>query len=156
MQDKIQIDIGVGDLARPQEGIIPSLKYKGQPIFQDVIKLFKYPAEAIFSEKLETIVSKGSINSRMKDYHDLFLMIQEHGLLDLESLRDAIANTFDSRETALQVPISFDEGGMQILQQLWAGHIRGLADHKERLNIPDKINVVVDRINNYLVEVVGI
>jgi hypothetical protein len=40
-------------------------------MFEGEISLVVYPPETIFAEKLETVLSKGAANSRMKDYHDL-------------------------------------------------------------------------------------
>ena len=77
MKDKIQIDIGVGDLVNPIEEHIDPFTYKGSPIFEDDITLLVYPLETVYAEKLETIISKGSSNSRMKDYHDLILLSRE-------------------------------------------------------------------------------
>lgn len=66
MRDKIQVDIGIGDKVTPIETTFTPFKYKGTPIFAGEISLYVYPPEAIFAEKLEPIVSKGVINSRIK------------------------------------------------------------------------------------------
>lgn len=65
MRDKIQIDIGVGDVVEPVEMSYGLFEYKGKPIFAGEITLHVYPPVTIFAEKLETIVSKGVINSRI-------------------------------------------------------------------------------------------
>ncbi|WP_202972541.1 nucleotidyl transferase AbiEii/AbiGii toxin family protein [Legionella drozanskii] len=52
-----------------------------------------YPVETIFAEKLETIISRGAANSRMKDYHDLLLLCREDGLLDKARLKNNIDQT---------------------------------------------------------------
>ena len=95
MQDKIQVDIGIGDVVMPLETTFTLFEYKGKPIFAGEISLYVYPPEAIFAEKLETIISKGVINSRMKDYHDLLVMIREPDFLDIEKLSDSIQATFN-------------------------------------------------------------
>ncbi len=81
MKDKIQIDVGVGDVVDPLTLEISLVKYRGKPFYENVISLLVYPVETIFSEKLETILSKGAGNSRMKDYHDLILLIRRDGIL---------------------------------------------------------------------------
>src|SRR3990167_2327563 len=53
MQDKIQLDIGVGDVVEPLSTVFVPFEYKGKPIFSGEISLYVYPPEAIFSEKLE-------------------------------------------------------------------------------------------------------
>jgi Nucleotidyl transferase AbiEii toxin, Type IV TA system len=78
--------------------------YKGKPIFAGEITLRVYP-EAIFAEKLETVVSKGVINSRMKDYHDLIVMIREPDFLAIDKLGGVIHATFVRRGTdAARIP----------------------------------------------------
>lgn len=150
MKDKIQIDIGVGDLVTPLERVFFPFEYKGKPIFSGEISLLVYPPESIFSEKLETIVSKGSLNSRMKDYHDILLMSREVGLLDSIKLKNAIAVTFSNRGTDLIFPIYFDDSDMQSLHRLWAAHLRGLGEYRSKLNLPDKIDVLINEINQWL------
>jgi predicted nucleotidyltransferase component of viral defense system len=150
MKDKIQVDIGVGDLVNPLEENIRVLEYKGKPIFEDEITLMVYPAETIFSEKLETIISKGAINSRMKDYHDLLLLSREKELLENKKLLAAIHTTFQHRGTNLKLPIQFDTLGIENLQKLWANHLRTLGAFKEQLNLPSEIIDAIQEINSYL------
>lgn len=150
IKDKIQIDIGVGDLVNPLQENIRVLEYKDKPIFEDEITLMVYPAETIFSEKLETIISKGAINSRMKDYHDLLLLSREKELLENEKLLAAIHTTFQHRGTDLKLPIQFDTFGIENLQKLWANHLRTLGAFKEQLNLPGEIIDAIQEINSYL------
>ncbi|WP_274519121.1 hypothetical protein [Legionella drozanskii] len=42
---------------------------------------------------METIISRGAANSRMKDYHDLLLLCREDGLLDKARLKNNIDQT---------------------------------------------------------------
>ena len=85
MKDKIHIDIGIGDVVEPQHREIKLFQYRGKPFFEDAVSLLVYPIETIFAEKLETILSKGSRNSRMKDYHDLILLMRSKGLSSLKN-----------------------------------------------------------------------
>ncbi len=150
MRDKIQIDIGIGDVVVPLETTFTPFEYKGKPIFAGEISLYVYPPEAIFSEKLETIISKGVINSRMKDYHDLLVMIREPNFLDAEKLTSSIQATFNRRGTPISLSINFDPAGMQSLQALWSNHLRGLGVFRERLNLPDQISDAINEINDWV------
>jgi predicted nucleotidyltransferase component of viral defense system len=150
MRDKIQIDIGVGDVVKPVEATFSPFEYKGKPIFAGEISLYVYPPEAIFAEKLETIISKGDINSRMKDYHDLLMMIHEPNFLDSGKLPDAIQATFDRRGTQKELSIQFDEAGTQSLQLLWNRHLQGLGVFRERIALPENISDVINEINNWV------
>lgn len=152
MRDKIQIDIGVGDKVEPIEERFHLVEYKGKPIFDGEIRLLAYPVETIFAEKLETIVLKGDSNSRMKDYHDLLLMIREPGLLPVAAVRRAVPATFRNRGTRLHLPIEFDEKGVALLERLWSAHVGSLGAFREKLALPEKIMDVLAEINAWLSE----
>jgi hypothetical protein len=150
MRDKIQIDIGIGDVVVPVETTFNPFEYKGKPIFAGEISLYVYPPEAIFAEKLETIISKGAINSRMKDYHDLLVMIREPNFLNTEKLTNSIQATFNRRGTPTSLSINFDSAGIQGLQALWSNHLRGLGVFRERLSLPDQIDDAINEINRWV------
>ncbi len=151
MKDKIQIDIGVGDLVIPEEKNYPPFIYNGHPVFTGEITLLSYPIETIFSEKLESIISRGSFNSRMKDYHDLLLMMRESStILDKKKLISSIKNTFSHRDTNLNLPISYDTLGFENLQKLWAKHLLGLGPYKAALKLPNTIKEVIQEVNEKL------
>ncbi len=150
MRDKIQIDIGIGDVVEPVELMFVPLEYKNKPIFSNEISLYVYPPETIFAEKLETIISKGIINSRMKDYHDLLVMIYEPNFLDIKKLIDSIHATFNRRGTSKSLLIEFDLSGIKSLQVLWSNHLNGLGVFRKRLNFPEKISEVINEINNWI------
>jgi len=150
MSDKIQIDIGVGDVVSPVEAIFFPFEYKGKPIFTGEISLQVYPPESIFSEKLHSIISRGVVNSRMKDYHDLVLMIREPNLLDHKKLSGAIQTTFKQRDSVITLPIQFEDDSMGSLQQYWTNHLRGLGGFRNRLNFSDQLDDVIVEINNFM------
>lgn len=90
MKDRIHIDIGIGDVVSPAMRELNLLQYRGKPLFESEISLMVYPPETIFAEKLETVISKGAINSRMKDYHDLLLLSRNPGMIDFNKLQTAV------------------------------------------------------------------
>ncbi len=149
MKDKIHIDIGVGDVAEPQHREIKLFQYRGKPFFEDVVSLLVYPIETIFAEKLETVLSKGSKNSRMKDYHDLLLLVRSKGLTEPKKLTAALSQTFENRGTPLSA-IQFDAAGLKSLQQLWTAHLHGLGDIAKELALPKDIEAVIEEINDGL------
>jgi len=52
MKDKIQIDVGIGDIVKPVERAFHLFEYKGKPFFESEISLLVYPPETIFAEKM--------------------------------------------------------------------------------------------------------
>jgi hypothetical protein len=105
-----------------------------------------YPAETIFAEKLETVISKGEKNSRMKDYHDLLLLCREVGLLKRDLLESSIKDTFSRREASYK-QIAFTDTGMSALQKLWMAHRKGLGNIADELLLPIDISEVISEIN---------
>jgi hypothetical protein len=124
------------------------VQYEDKPFFENVISLLVY--EPIFAEKLETIISKGTNNTRMKDYHDLILLLRNKEILNLDKLSEAIGSTFSNRGTLFR-PISFDEGARKALQSLWTAHMNGLGDLAQDLKLPKDLSALIEEINNYCV-----
>jgi hypothetical protein len=92
----LQIDIGFGDIVLPEPALITYPTLLDQP----APNLLGYSRESTIAEKLESMVSLGMLNSRMKDYYDLWFLCR-HFEFDGEQLSAAIQSTFDHRGTAL-------------------------------------------------------
>ena len=151
MKDRIQIDIGVGDVVEPVQIDWPLFHYKKQPIFEEYISLQVYPVETIFSEKLETIVARGAANSRMKDFHDVLLLCRKSIVIDTGKFKDSINKTFSTRGTIVEVPILFLEDEYARLQILWSAHIHTLGQLvKDELQLPDDIFILMKEVNTWL------
>lgn len=59
-----------------------------------------YPKAAVVAEKLHVVTVLGMTNTRMKDFFDLALLLQDYTLDDAE-LQQAVEATFARRQTAL-------------------------------------------------------
>jgi len=92
----LQIDVGFGDAVYPQPLEVELPGMLGLPSAY----LRAYPKEAVIAEKLQAMVSLGMINSRMKDFYDLWTMAQDF-TYSRETLVEAIRRTFDQRRTPL-------------------------------------------------------
>ncbi|MBS4163780.1 Uncharacterized protein PRO82_001086 [Candidatus Protochlamydia amoebophila] len=114
MRDKIQIDVGIGDVVTPTTRELHFFQYKGKPMFEGEISLLVYPSETIFAEKLETVLSKGAANSRMKDYHDLLLIAREPHMINFNKLQVSLKNTFSNRGTTLEL-IDFKTNELKLM-----------------------------------------
>ena len=92
----LQVDIGFADAITPGPVTLEYPSLLGFP----APRLSAYPRETVVAEKLETAVSLGMQNSRMKDFYDLWTMARE---FEFEGavLSHAIRNTFDRRKTAI-------------------------------------------------------
>jgi hypothetical protein len=66
-----------------------------------------YPRETVIAEKFQAMVYLRTLNSRMKDFYDVWLLGRQFAF-DGAVLAKAIAATFKTRETAIDVaPIAF-------------------------------------------------
>lgn len=92
----LQIDIGFGDIISPpaEEAVYPTLLAFPAP------RVRVYPKEAVIAEKLHAMVVLGALNSRIKDFYDLWMLARELPF-DGAVLGRAIAATFARRQTAL-------------------------------------------------------
>jgi predicted nucleotidyltransferase component of viral defense system len=64
----IQVDVGFGDAVNPSLLDYPTLLPMPAPRIQ------AYPMNSVIAEKLEAIVSLGMLNSRMKDFFDIWFL----------------------------------------------------------------------------------
>lgn len=93
---KLQIDIGFGDVITPNpiEMEYPTILDLPTP------QLISYNVETVIAEKFEAMISLSEINTRMKDFYDIYYLL-EFGEYDKAQLKKAINNTFRQRKTVL-------------------------------------------------------
>lgn len=91
----LQIDIGFGDAVTPDAADIDFPSMLDFPL----ASLRAYPPETVVAEKLQAVVSLGMLNTRMKDFFDLWVITKTFAF-DGVLLRQAISATFARRGTA--------------------------------------------------------
>ena len=152
MKDRIQVDIAVGGVLEPKQESLELYQYKGKPIFEGNISLRVYPVENIFTEKLESIITRGSVNSRMKDYHDLILLSREQDIFNFKKLRKNIAESFKNKNISKLFPVKFSNNELNKLQKLWTNHRSGLQEIADHLKLPVHIKDAINEINDWLLK----
>jgi Nucleotidyl transferase AbiEii toxin, Type IV TA system len=117
----MQIDVGFGDLIHPSavRADYPALLALPAP------SLRMYPPETVIAEKAEAMVYLGSLNSRMKDFYDVWRMSQQFDFLG-HVLCTAVTGTFQNRNTEV---IEFDDLATDLLDnknfdKQWAAFLR--------------------------------
>lgn len=90
----MQIDIGFGDVVYPDasEAPYPTLLDHPAP------NLRLYPRETVVAEKFQAMVVLGRLNSRMKDFFDLWMIASQFDFQGSE-LATAVRKTFENRHT---------------------------------------------------------
>ena len=106
----LEIDISTGDRVTPRE-----LKYSYPLLFEDrTIIINSYNIETILAEKIETILRRGTFNSRMKDYYDVYYFLSNmNNEINMEYLIKSFTNTFDKRDS-----MSYLKDYIQILDNI--------------------------------------
>ena len=146
---KVAIDIGFGDIVETISYKIKLTNYSKGDLFEDTVELACYPKEFIFAEKLETIIHRGSFNSRMKDFHDIFSMISSSTLPSFKSLESIVRIVFEHRETKLLLPISFQEDEIIRMQNFWSEYLKNLRTESMEALPPSFVDLLM-KINHWL------
>ena len=140
----LQIDIGFGDVVVPDPGRVayPVLLEFPPP------ELNGYTMESTIAEKYQAMVKLGILNSRMKDFYDIWLLSHTFDF-DGEVLAEAVNRTFKNRKTDLNTePAVFDPsfGKDSSKQAQWQAFVK-----KTRLsNAPGEFNAVLTDMKMFL------
>lgn len=96
----ITVELTTGDVITPRE-----IKYNYNSIFEDKkIPIMSYTLETILAEKFQTVVNRGLLNTRLKDFYDIYILVNtKMSELSKENLINAIKNTFKRRKTLLDI-----------------------------------------------------
>lgn len=91
----VQIDVGYGDAVVPGPD---DVRYPTLLTDMPEPQLRAYPRYTVVAEKLEALASLGMLNSRLKDYFDLWILARQSDF-EGQLLTLAVAATFDRRGT---------------------------------------------------------
>lgn len=98
LKQTVKLDISTGDVITPR-----AVMYSYRLMFEDrSIPLYTYNIETLLAEKLETVVSRGEANTRMRDFYDIYMIMdRERKNIKLDDLQDAFEATCRQRETKI-------------------------------------------------------
>jgi|SRR5690554_1580192 len=111
------IDIATGDVITPGP---EKLNYVTN-ITQEIITINTYNMETILAEKFQTVIERGVDNTRMKDFYDIYMLINNKEL-DKQIFHDVIINTFEARKTNIK-KIYIDSKINQVLNSNLIGNM---------------------------------
>lgn len=94
--DSLKMDITTGDTITPKE-----INYGYKLLLEDKkINLCSYPIETIVAEKIESILSKSILGTRMRDYYDIYMLEKLFkDRINKENQKQALLNTCEKRDT---------------------------------------------------------
>ncbi len=94
MRGTLTIDITTGDSIYPDV----SRRKITRCFDKDALDVFSYPLETVLAEKLETIIARGVLNTRPRDFYDVYILTKTQEY-DAETLRRALFATAEHRGT---------------------------------------------------------
>lgn len=119
----MKIDISTGDAVTPR-----AIEYDYKLMFDDrSIKLWSYNLETILAEKFQTILARSVLNTRMRDFYDIYILLSLYeNKIDRAVFKEAFYATCQKRGTvnltqnapAIIVNINEDD----TLQKLWVAY----------------------------------
>ncbi len=136
----MQVDIGFGDAMTPPPCEIDYPVLLDQP----APRLRAYSVETAAAEKLQAMVYLGELNSRMKDFFDVWMLYHRDELAH-DGLRAALRSTFARRKTAIILdPICFTPAFADAKQKDWRAFIRKF----QGSDVPDDFATVIRDIHH--------
>ncbi|MFC2158721.1 nucleotidyl transferase AbiEii/AbiGii toxin family protein [Acidobacteriota bacterium] len=140
----IQVDIGFGDLVvpHPKQIIYPRLLDFPSP------ELSGYSMESTIAEKFHAMVNLGVLNSRMKDFYDIWMLSR---VFDFSGKiqAEAIKTTFDNRKTPIIVnPVVFNSSFSKEMDKI--GQWKGFISKAKLSNVPEDFMNVVAQIKMFI------
>ena len=105
----LKIDISTGDAITPRE-----VRYRFKLMLEErSIEIWAYNLETVLAEKLETVVTRATTNTRMRDFYDLHILSQLHGRniipADFRAALIATAGNRGTERSLTDAPAAFDE-----------------------------------------------
>lgn len=139
----VLIDVGFNDviIPKPQKIQYPTLLKMPAPT------LLGYTLETVIAEKLESIAKLALVNTRMKDFYDLWMILKHHEI-ESDRLKIAITKVFANRRTPLKYPIAFTVAfyDAKQTQQRWDNFLSSMGkEHVQFQNVIHELSTSVDR-----------
>ncbi|MBU0742545.1 nucleotidyl transferase AbiEii/AbiGii toxin family protein [bacterium] len=122
----MQVDIGFGDVVFPEPVVaeLPTVLGDRAP------RLLCYSRESVVAEKLEAMVRHGELNSRMKDFYDIWLLSRQYEFV-AGILSEAVRRTFERRDSSLsRHPAAFDPSFVEAKQVQWSAFLDRIRDEQ--------------------------
>jgi len=92
----IKVDITTGDVITPKEVFYTYFLL----LEERSIEILSYNIETVLAEKFETVITRGTANTRMRDFYDIYILYHlQIEKIDLSVLKEALIGTANSRGT---------------------------------------------------------
>jgi len=117
----LKVDVTTGDFITPKE-----INYEFSLMFENrTIRIKAYNLETVLAEKIETLIVRGTTNTRMRDFYDIYILTtMQADNINMDNFVSALVATAKKRESILQLQnngrkvIKIIENS-SIMQDLW-------------------------------------
>ena len=141
---QFSIDVGFGDVIVPQPAQLDyPLLIEGLP----AVNVEAYSLETVVAEKFQTMIDRGTINSRMKDFFDVYTILKADKV-DEALLKEAVAEVFANRGTEMDADnVVFSDGFAQdgMRQTMWKAYLKKIK-YKDEFPFTEVMDVVRGRL----------
>ena len=152
MKIPVKIDISTGDVITPAEVL-----YSYKLMFEErEIELLSYNLITILAEKIETVISRGTANTRLRDFYDIYILAELYAdRVDKAMLAVAIKSTSTKRGSQEVM-----KGSVTIIDELrsdsgmraqWVNYQKK-NDYSEGITwdeVINRLNEIMDSLNGY-------
>ena len=151
----LKIDISTGDVITPR-----AIEFNYDLLLEDrSISLWSYNLETILAEKLQTVLARGILNTRMRDFYDIRMLLDTYeDKVNKAVLKDAFAATCKKRGTdhlqeQAEEIIKIIEADEQ-LQVLWRAYQKkySYAAEIDYASVISGVRKLMDSISNHCYE----
>ena len=151
----LKIDISTGDVITPR-----AIEFNYDLLLEDrSISLWSYNLETILAEKLQTVLARGILNTRMRDFYDIRMLLDTYeDKVNKAVLKDAFAATCKKRGTdhlqeQAEEIIKIIEAHQQ-LQVLWRAYQKkySYAAEIDYASVISGVRKLMDSISNHCYE----
>lgn len=141
----MQLDIGFGDI------IFPLPSWQTFPALLDfpTDRILCYSPESSIAEKFQAMVNLGELNSRMKDFYDIWSLSRQHSFT-LSNLAGAITRTFANRHTQLPETNPFSTAFVDSKQPQWQAFRKRIGQP----HVPEAFSEVIAAVLVFLAPVI--
>ena len=125
VRQSFHVDVATGDPITPTD-----IEYSYQSLISNETIAFRaYNLETVVAEKLQTILSRGMLNSRCKDYYDIYIINQlQRKNISIPDLKKGFVTTCQYRKTPFEKEESLlileEISRSNILQTRWNNYAR--------------------------------
>lgn len=143
----LTMDIGFGDIVTPAP---VALDYPALLGHLPSANILAYSLETVVAEKMHAVIDLADQSSRMKDYYDLYQILNTQEL-DTDVLQEAIARTFENRHTKYEPDTMFfrdNFGANLIMETRWKAFMKKITARKS-IQFPEVVAYLQERLLPY-------